>query len=287
MEFIRQERKAYPVTLLCRVMKVSRSGFYDYARRCRNPRINIYEEQLQRKVLEIFYFSKKSYGSRRILAELRSNGLNIGRYKVRSLMRKLNLKVRAPKRYRVTTDSKHSYRVAANILNRQFSVGKPNSVWTGDLTYIWTLEGWMYLAVVLDLFSRQVVGWAMDKRMDADLVLNALTTAYWRRKPEAGLLHHSDRGSQYACDAYQKLLHQFGMITSMSRKGDCWDNAPTERFFRSLKSERLKYCRFSTRAAARSEILDYITFYNAYRRHSTLGYLSPMQFERKYIHLVA
>ncbi len=287
MEFIRQERKAYPVSLLCKVMEVSRSGFYDYVSRCKNPRINIYEKRLQRKVLEIFYFSKKTYGSRRILAELRSKGLTIGRYKVRSLMKKLNLMVRAPKRYKVTTDSLHSYNVAANILERQFSVDKPNSVWTADLTYIWTLEGWMYLAVVLDLFSRQVVGWAMDKRMDADLVLNALTTAYWRRNPEAGLLHHSDRGSQYACDAYQKLLNQFGMLPSMSRKGDCWDNAPTERFFRSLKSERLNYCRFPTRHAAKMEVLDYITFYNAYRRHSTLGYLSPMEFERKYIQLVA
>jgi transposase InsO family protein len=246
-------------------------------------KINVEEERLKQQVKEIFSFSKKSYGSRRILSELQSEGKKIGRYKVRSLMKRLDLKARTPKRYKVTTDSKHSYKVAPNILDRKFSVDKPNSVWTTDLTYIWTLEGWMYLAVVLDLCSRQVVGWDMGKRMDADLVKNALAMAYWRRKPEAGLLHHSDRGSQYACHSYQKLLNQFRMLPSMSRKGDCWDNAPTERFFRSLKSERLNYCRFVSRYTAKAEVLDYITFYNAYRRHSTLDYLSPMEFERKYV----
>ncbi len=268
-------------------MRVSRSGYYDYVRRCRQKKTNREEERLKQQVKEIFSFSKKSYGSRRILSELQSKGKKIGRYKVRSLMKKLDLKARTPKRYKVTTDSKHSYKVAPNILDRKFSVDKPNSVWTTDLTYIWTLEGWTYLAVVLDLFSRQVVGWDMGKRMDADLVKNALAMAYWRRKPEAGLLHHSDRGSQYACHSYQKLLNQFRMLPSMSRKGNCWDNAPTERFFRSLKSERLNYCRFVSRYAAKAEVLDYITFYNAYRRHSTLDYLSPMEFEREFMKRVA
>ena len=287
MHFIWQQRKAYPVTLLCKVMSVSRSGYYEYVRRSRQKKINIAEERLQQQIKEIFSFSKKSYGSRRILSELQSEGKKIGRYKVRSLMKKLELNARTPKRYKVTTDSNHSYRVAPNILDRKFSVDKPNSVWTTDLTYIWTLEGWTYLAVVLDLFSRQVVGWSIDKHMDADLAKNALAMAYWRRKPEAGLLHHSDRGSQYACHSYQELLNQFRMLPSMSRKGNCWDNAPTERFFRSLKSERLNYCRFVSRSAAKAEVLDYITFYNAYRRHSTLEYLSPMKFEREFINRVA
>ena len=146
---------------------------------------------------------------------------------------------------------------------------------------VWTLEGWLYLAVVMDLYSRRIVGWAMDKRMKTDLVLKALAMAYWHRKPPKGLLHHSDRGSQYACPDYQKRLEQYGMRASMSRKGDCWDNAPMERFFRSLKSERLKLYRFETRASAKSEVLDYISFYNGLRLHSTLGYLSPIKYEKE------
>jgi putative transposase len=148
--------------------------------------------------------------------------------------------------------------------------------------YVWTLEGWLYLAVVMDLFSRQIVGWAMNKRMKSQLVIDALAMAYWRRKPSSGLMHHSDRGSQYACGRYRNQLESYQMIPSMSRKGDCWDNAPTERFFRSLKSEHLAYCRFESRIAAKMEILEYITFYNAYRLHSTLGYMSPMGCEKQF-----
>ncbi|MCP4746255.1 MAG: IS3 family transposase [Desulfobacteraceae bacterium] len=150
-----------------------------------------------------------------------------------------------------------------------------------DTSYVWTFEGWLYLAVVMDLDSRQIVGWAMDKRMKVDLALDALAMAYWQRKPSEGLLHHSDRGSQYACYKYQERLQTYGMIPSMSRKGNCWDNAPTDRFFRSLKSERLTACRFITRDAAKNEILDYITFYNSIRLHSYLGYVSPMDYEKE------
>ena len=158
-------------------------------------------------------------------------------------------------------------------------VDAPNKVWTADITYVWTFEGWLYLAVVMDLNSRQIVGWAMNERMQKKLVLDALAMAWWRRKPAEGLMHHSDRGSQYACHEYRKRLESYGMKASMSRKGDCWDNAPTERFFRSLKSERLTACRFVNRNEAKMEILDYITFYNSIRLHSTLGYLSPMAYE--------
>jgi putative transposase len=227
----------------------------------------------------IFRESKKSYGSRRIVVELQTKGFDIGRYRVRSLMKKLGLKVKSAKRYKVTTNSRHNYPVAPNLLNRQFDVKVLNKVWTTDITYIWTFEGWFYLAVVMDLCSRQIVGWAMDKRMKTELAKKALTMAYWRRKPQSGLLHHSDRGSQYASDIYQKQLKEYHMIPSMSRKGDCWDNSPMERFFRSLKSERLSFCKFYTRHEARMEILDYISFYNSSRLHSSLGYLSPMDFE--------
>ena len=196
-------------------------------------------------------------------------------------MGELGLKAKAPRRYKVTTDSRHSFPIAPNVLDRQFDVSEPNKVWTADITYIWTLEGWLYLAIVMDLFSRQIVGWAMDSRIKNQLTLDALAMAYWRRKPQAGLIHHSDRGSQYACYDYQERLKQYGMISSMSKKGDCWDNAPRERFFRSLKSERLSDFRFVTRKAACVEVLDYITYYNADRLHSTLGYKTPFEYEKE------
>ena len=274
--------KAYPVTLICRVMQVSRSGFYDYLRKynVQGP-VDPIQNALEARIKEIFNESKGTYGSRRMVKKLKSEGYDVGRYRIRNLMRKLKLKAKTPKRYKVTTDSNHSYTIAPNVVNRQFSADAPNKLWTTDITYLWTMEGWMYLAVVLDLFSRQVVGWAMDKHMKVQLTLDALAMAYWRRKPEPGLIHHSDRGIQYACDQYQRQLEQFKMIPSMSRKGDCWDNSPTERFFRSLKYEHLLSCMLPTREAAKRETLEYITFYNAYRLHSTLGYKSPMEFERE------
>ncbi len=272
--------KAYPVTVLCRVMRVSRSGFYDYLHRYKSaPGMD--DLLLNSQIKAAFRQSGSTYGSRRLVKHLQSEGRQIGRYKVRRLMRELGLQARQPRRYKVTTDSRHSFPVAPNLLNRQFDVAEPNRVWTADLTYVWTFAGWLYLAVVMDLFSRQIVGWAMDKRMKKQLVMDALSMAFWRRKPAAGLLHHSDRGSQYACHDYQKMLSDWHMVPSMSRKGDCWDNAPTERFFRSLKSERLDYCRFADRREAKMEILDYITYYNAIRLHSTLGYRSPMDYEKE------
>lgn len=279
-DFIRQQMKAFPVTVLCAVMRVSRSGFYDYL--CRYPDDNgPGEAELKSRIKEIFKISGSSYGSRRIVKELQAEGRQIGRYKVRRIMRQLNLKAKTPRRFKLTTDSKHSFPVAPNILNRQFDVKAPNKVWTADISYVWTFEGWLYLAVVMDLYSRQIVGWAMNKRMKKQLVLDALAMAYWQRKPPKGLLHHSDRGSQYASYDYRDRLESYGMQASMSRKGNCWDNAPMERFFRSLKSERIAHYRFFTRDAAKNEILDYITFYNSIRLHSTLGYLSPMEYEKE------
>jgi transposase InsO family protein len=274
--------KAYPVTVLCAVMRVSRSGFYDYLDRYNPDNDNRPEEaELSGRIKEIFDQSRASYGSRRIVEQLDKDGRKIGRYKVRRIMRQMGLKVKTPKRFKLTTDSRHSFAVAPNVLDRNFDVDTPNKVWTADISYVWTFEGWLYLAIIMDLYSRQIVGWAMDKRMKKDLALNALSMAFWQRKPDKGLLHHSDRGSQYACHEYRKQLETHGMTASMSRKGNCWDNAPTERFFRSLKSERLTACRFVTRNDAKNEILDYITYYNSIRLHSTLGYLSPMEYEKE------
>ena len=279
-DFIRQERKAYPVTILCKVMEVSRSSFYDYVHRIEGPD-DPEETALKTRISAIFKEHRSQYGSRRVLKQLKAEGHQIGRYKVRRLMRELGLKAKSPKRYKVTTDSRHSFPVAPNLLNRKFDVDEPNRFLTADITYVWTFEGWLYLAVVLDLYSRQIVGWAMDKRMKKQLTLDALDMAYWRRKPLPGLLHHSDRGSQYACHDYRKRLERYGMVASMSRKGNCWDNAPTERFFRSLKSERLSYYRFVTRQSAEIQILDYISYYNSIRLHSTLGYKTPFAYEKE------
>jgi len=275
--------KAYPVTVLCAVMRVSRSGFYDYLNRDTSENNKgSGEAALINRIKEIFAEYKSSCGSRRMVKHLLNEGYQIGRYKVRRIMRQLGLIAKTPTRFKLTTDSKHSLPVAANVLDRKFDVESPNSVWTADISYVWTFEGWLYLAVVMDLHSRQIVGWAMNERMKTQLVLDALAMAYWKRKPSKGLLHHSDRGSQYASHDYQKQLMNYGMIPSMSRKGNCWDNAPTERFFRSLKSERLTGLRFFTRNEAKNEILDYITFYNSIRLHSTLGYLSPMAYEKEH-----
>jgi transposase InsO family protein len=261
-------------------MEVSRSRFYAYLHRLERPD----DPDLlasKARIEAIFKEHRGKYGSRRIVKQLEADSHSIGRYKVRRLMRELGLKAKAPKRFKITTDSRHTFPVAPNLLNRKFDVDEPNRFWATDITYIWSLEGWLYLAVVLDLYSRQVVGWAINKRMKKQLTLDALAMAYWRRKPAPGLLHHSDRGSQYACHDYRKRLDQYGMVASMSRKGNCWDNAPTERFFRSLKSERLSDYRFVTRQSAEMQVLDYISYYNSIRLHSTLGYKTPFAYEKE------
>ncbi|MEE8058996.1 MAG: IS3 family transposase [Pseudomonadales bacterium] len=219
---MRQEKKAYPVTMLCRVMNVSRSGFYRYLLGCNQPESNS-DDELLAVVKEIFESSGDTYGSRRMSRALKVLGYPVGRYQARSLMRKQGLRVLPTKRFKATTNSRHNYPVAANLLDRQFQVATPDIVWGTDITYLWTLEGWLYLAVVIDLFSRKVVGWAIDKRMTTTLVTNALTMAVWRRRPTEGLLHHSDRGSQYASHTYQAELKKHGMVCSMGGKGDCWD----------------------------------------------------------------
>lgn len=283
--FIHQQKKAYPVTVLCRVMQVSRSGFHGFSKRQHmHPRPS--STALETDIRQVFERSKHSYGSRRLCAALRVRGHRIGRYAVRSLMRRLGLKVAHKPRFKATTNSRHKLPVAANLLNRAFKVEAPNQVWGADITYLRTDEGWLYLAVVIDLHSRKVVGWAMDHCMGTELVLQALTMAYRYRRPEAGLLHHSDRGVQYASQRYQAQLMEWEMVSSMSRKGDCWDNAVVERFFRSLKVEQVGRHRYRTRRAARSDVLNYIAmFYNSHRLHSYLGYRSPNDYEAAALHV--
>ena len=263
-------------------MEVGTSAYYAWCNAATNGNKKQEDQELADKVRQIFTDNKHSFGSRRLSDRLKKQGFAVGRFKTRRIMRELNLKVRYPKRFKVTTDSNHNETISPNLLDRQFQVAKPNQVWTTDITYVWTLQGWLYVAVVIDLFSRQVVGWAIDDHMRTSLCVKALQMAFWRRKPPPGLLHHSDRGSQYASREYRQHLAVMRMDQSMSRKGNCWDNSPTERFFRSLKHEQLNYEKFKTQEAAKWSVIDYLAFYNGRRSHSTLGYQSPIEFEREF-----
>lgn len=274
------EKANFPVVVLCQVLQVSRSGYYDYLSRQQRPDCPT-RQRLIIKVRAIHSANRQTYGSRRICKALKEDGEAVGRYQTRTLMRQAEVEVRSKKHFKVTTDSRHDYPVALNLLDRKFEVSAPNRVWAADITYLWTEEGWLYLAVVLDLFSRKVVGWSASGRMKVELVSDALRMALLIRKPHRGLIHHSDRGSQYACHDYQSLLSEHGMICSMSRKGNCWDNAVAERFFRSLKSDQTERRRYATREEAKKDVIDYIEmFYNSRRYHSYLDYVSPADYER-------
>lgn len=280
-QFIEAEKANYPIRVLCRVMEVSASGFYDFRERCRTGG----RKERQDMVLRVKAVHERTggvYGSRRMARELCGEGHNVGRCQARNLMREAGIEVRRKRRFKITTDSRHRLPVAENLLDRQFNVSAPNRIWSADITYLWTNQGWLYLAVVIDLYARRVVGWALSDRIQAQLVCDALRMAVGRRRPPPGLIHHSDRGSQYAGQAYQDLLREHGLTPSMSRKGNCWDNAPTERFFGSLKRERTDLQLFATRDEARACVIEYIEmFYNSRRRHSYLDYVSPAEFEAK------
>ena len=272
------QEEAVSVSDACRVLQVSRSGYYAH----RRARASSKSLQEQTYVKAAFAASGASYGSRRVMHALRDQGLRIGRYRVRTLMREAGLRTSWKRKFVSTTDSRHTLPVAENVLDRQFDVSEPNRAWVSDITYIRTAQGWLYLAVVLDLFSRKVVGWSTAPSMPAALVVSALAMALQQRRPAPGLILHSDRGSQYASDEYQALLKQHQVVCSMSRKGNCWDNAVMERFFLNLKMERVWQRRYANHDEARRDINQYIIgFYNAIRLHSSLGYLSPAAYEAK------
>jgi len=279
-ELIRSEAARFPVRTLCRLLGVSPSGYYAWATRQHSARRRD-SVRLVAKVRAVHAQTRGVYGSRRMTRELRADGEPTSRNRVARLMRQHGLRAAGARRFRATTDSNHDRPVAPNLLGRNFTASEPNRVWVGDITYLWTAEGWCYLAVLLDLHSRRVVGWAMASHMRRELALKALSRALSARSPAAGLIHHTDRGSQYASVEYQALLRQHEVACSMSRAGDCYDNAVAESFFASLKKECLHMQPFATRTEAYDAVARYIDgFYNPVRRHSALGYVSPMSYEQ-------
>jgi transposase InsO family protein len=278
-EFIRTEKAHYPVTVMCTVLEVSRSGFHAWLKRPPSARATS-DAQLAVQVAASHQRSRRRYGSPRVHADLRARNIRVSRKRVERLMRQNGLEARRKRRFRRTTDSTHTDPIAPNLLARQFDVDLPNTVWVTDVTAIWTMGGWTYLAAMLDLFARRVVGWAMSTSNDTELALDALQRAWRARQPPRGLIHHSDRGSPYASGDYRAALDSFGFLPSMSRKGDCWDNAVAESFFATLRAELVDHELYVDPTQAETSIGDYIdTFYNVERRHSHLGYVNPIEFE--------
>lgn len=281
--FIEQHCGSYPVQALCRSLQVSDSGFAAW-QRSEGPKKWLSDSKLLKLIRQIHEQTKAAYGSPRIYLELKGRGIPASKGRVERLMREHGLRGRHKRRFKATTNSKHTLPVAPNLLEQNFETARPDQTWTADITYCATDEGWLYLAIVLDLYTRQIVGWAMRERMTKDLVIDALRMAWFRRRPPPGLIHHSDRGSQYCSYDFQKQLAEYGMRASMSRKGNCWDNAPSESFFNSLKNERVHGARYATRDAARADVFEYIeVFYNRVRRHSSLDGVSPMSFYESWL----
>lgn len=284
--FITQHKNTYPVSLQCQVLGVSRQAYYAHQQRPIDPLAMALHQEMLEWVEDLAECTKYSYGSRRMKVALNILGYPVSRNKARKLMREAKIQVRQRKKYKVTTNSNHKQPVYENLLDRQFDQPQMDQAYVADISYLWTQEGWLYLAVVIDLCSRKVVGWSMGSRMKAQLVCDALTMAIWQRRPEAGLIHHSDRGSQYASKAFNKLLKTHGIKGSMSRKGNCWDNAVAESFFGSLKQERVQWQNYQTRYEAQQDVLDYISmFYNSQRLHSSLGYMSPNDYEQQLLEM--
>jgi putative transposase len=275
--FIHDHVADFPVQVMCAVLGVSRGGYYAWASRAESARAAD-DRTLATEIRAAYEASRGRYGSPRVCAELRARGRRIGRKRVARLMRGMGLAARRRRRFRRTTDSRHTFPIAPNLLGRNFTAEAPDRVWLADLTYIWTAQGWLYLAVVLDLYTRRVVGWAMADHLRHELALAALDMAIVRQRPAPGLVHHADRGVQYAAHGYRARLRRHGMLCSMSRKGDCWDNAPMESFFATLKGELVEEADYQTRDEARADLFQYIEgFYNRRRLHSGLGYLTPEQ----------
>jgi putative transposase len=263
------------------MLSIERSGYYAWLKRKPGKRA-ISNEELDKKIIDVFKAHQSRYGAQRITDELRDNGEKCSKNRVAKRMKYLGLRAKAKKKFKVTTDSKHNLPVAPNLLNRDFTATTPNQKWVGDISYVWTDEGWMYLAVVIDLYSRAVIGWSIQSTMSRQLVCDALMMALWRRGFPRGVLFHSDRGNQYCSKDYQKMLQVYGFICSMSRKGNCWDNAVAESFFHSMKTELIYTERYATREIAKQSIFQYIeVYYNRVRRHSALGSIAPDVFENQ------
>jgi len=273
-------RDDFKVSVMCRALAVSRSGYYDWLKR--PPSQHAQDDQvLSQRIGDHFEANREVYGTRRLKDCLADEGERVSRRRIGRLMNEQDLKVKTRRKFKPTTDSSHGQAVAPNVLDRDFDVDEPDTAYVGDITYIWTTEGWLYLAVVIDLFSRAVVGWSMSRWLKAELVIKALQMAIDHRQPPAGLIMHTDRGSQYVADRYLALLHHHGIVPSMSRKGNCWDNAVAESFFHTLKTECVYLEKFETRDQAQDTIFDYIeVFYNRQRRHSANGNLAPMIYEK-------
>jgi putative transposase len=269
----------FQVRSMCRALEVSPSGYYDWLHRPLSAHAQK-DQALSAQIVDHFEANRHVYGTRRLKDCLADEGEQVSRRRIGRLMAEQALEVRTRRKFKVTTDSSHGQAVAPNILNRQFDVTEPDTAYVGDITYIWTAEGWLYLAVVIDLFSRAVVGWSMNRWLKAELVTNALQMALDQRQPRPGLIMHTDRGSQYVADRYLQLLHHHGITPSMSRKGNCWDNAVAESFFHTLKTECIYLETFDTREQAQDVIFDYMeVFYNRRRRHSANGNLAPIVYE--------
>ena len=278
---IEEHRDRFSITRMCRLLGVSRTGYCQWRGRAPSTRA-IANSVLDVQVAAIHAGSRRSYGRNRILRELRKQGHTLGHERICKSLQRQKLRPVYRRAYRVTTDSNHTHAVAPNVLSRRFDGWPINRAWVGDLTYIATGEGWLYLAAIMDLGSRRIVGWSMGERIKADLVCQALKSAYWRRKPAAGLIMHTDRGSQYASDEHRKLIGDYAMVQSMCRKANCWDNAAMESFFKTLKVERVDQVRYETRAQARIDLVDWIEgFYNTRRIHSSIDFQVPNQLERR------
>ena len=284
--FIQRHRRVWPISVQCRVLGVSVSGYHEhFVRRVSDARRrHLSDDALLVHIKTIHAETRGGYGWPRIWKELLARGIRVGKERVQKLMQQNGIRAKGKRRFKVTTDSNHDLPISPNVLNREFIVAEPDKVWAGDITYIATDEGWLFLAVVIDLFSRQVVGWALRPDMTRDIVIDALRMAWFKRHPgkQAGLIFHSDRGSQYASQDFRDVLKEYAITSSMSRRGNCWDNACSETLFGSLKVERLHGQRFETRRHAMDETIAWLLWYNSTRLHSTLAYVSPMQFEQNW-----